>query len=185
MLNPPTSGVGIAEIVGAATPVCTPADPCARSALRCDRHRLPAADRDAPGGGRRSAVFPPTSCQVVRRSPGLADDGRAEANYGSGSGRRQLTYTPRNQPGDETGTRKSCGAWGIRTPDLLHAMPDGLVRGHRGGSDWCRSARYWLLRASRSVCRCLKPLSLGLSLDPGPPPEFRCRQAGTSARRLT
>lgn len=43
-------------------------------------------------------------------------------------------------------------------------MPDGLVRRHRAGSDWCRSARYWRLRASRSVCRCLKPLSLGLSL---------------------
>jgi hypothetical protein len=43
-------------------------------------------------------------------------------------------------------------------------MPRGCVRGHRAGSDWRRSERFRCLSASRSVCRCLWPLSLGLSL---------------------
>jgi len=51
-----------------------------------------------------------------------------------------------------------------RTVDLLLTMPTSLVRRRRAGPDWCRSARYRRLSASRSVCRCPKLLSLGLSL---------------------
>jgi hypothetical protein len=43
-------------------------------------------------------------------------------------------------------------------------MPDGCVRSHRAESDWRRSERFRCLSASRSACRCLWPLSLGLSL---------------------
>jgi hypothetical protein len=89
-LSPPTGGVGIAEIVGAAAPVCTPltpvpVQPSAATPTACPRPAATplAAGRDAGlgmdhdrrracrAGGGRCAVFPPTSCQVVTRSPGL------------------------------------------------------------------------------------------------------------------
>jgi hypothetical protein len=54
-----------------------------------------------------------------------------------------------------------CGAMGIRTPDLLHAMPADSVRLCRAESDTGRSGGLQCLAASGLVWCCLMRLSLG------------------------
>jgi len=62
---------------------------------------------------------------------------------------------------------KCRGAKGIRTPDLLHAMPAGFVWRCLARSRFGTSGQWFCLPESGWVCCCLGALSLGSSLATG------------------